>query len=85
MGDQVDYIESIRLDCSGMMCPMPVLKTRKQINEMAVGEIVLMISTDPGSRPDMEAWTKKTGHTLLKSEEKDKSYLFWIRKEKEGI
>jgi len=51
---------------------------------MAAGEIVLMISTDPGSRPDMEAWTKKTGHTLLKTEERDKSFLFWIRKEKEG-
>jgi tRNA 2-thiouridine synthesizing protein A len=64
---------------------MPVLKTRKQINEMAPGEILLMISTDPGSRPDMEAWTKKTGHTLLLSEERDKSFLFWIRKEKEGV
>ncbi|MDA8060734.1 MAG: sulfurtransferase TusA family protein [Leptospirillum sp.] len=81
----MEYIESVKLDCSGLMCPMPVLKTRKQINEMAPGEILLMISTDPGSRPDMEAWTKKTGHTLLLSEERDKSFLFWIRKEKEGV
>ncbi len=76
--------ETTTLDCSGMMCPMPVLKTRKKIDELAPGEILLMISTDPGSRPDMEAWTKKTGHALLKTESEEKIFRFWIRKEKEG-
>ena len=54
-------METEILDCSGMACPMPVLKTRKSIDQLNVGDVLLMISTDPGSKPDMEAWTKKNG------------------------
>lgn len=70
------------LDCSGLACPMPVLKTKKTMDQMTVGEVLLMISTDPGSKPDMDAWTRKTGQTLIRYEKVGDKHQFWIRKEK---
>lgn len=70
------------LDCSGLACPMPVLKTKKTMDRMTVGEVLLMISTDPGSKPDMDAWTRKTGQALIRYEKEGDNHRFWIRKEK---
>lgn len=53
------------LDCSGLLCPMPVVKTKKVIKEMKVGEVLEMVATDPGSIPDMQAWARQTQHELL--------------------
>ncbi len=68
------------LDCSGMLCPIPVVKTKKAINEMEIGEILEMISTDPGALPDMEAWARQTKHDLLESHDEGGKYRFMIRK-----
>ena len=62
-----DYQEDSLMDCSGMNCPLPVLKTKKAIDGMNSGEILKMISTDPGSINDVNAFTKRTGHELLES------------------
>lgn len=68
------------LDCSGMSCPMPILKTKKAIDKLASGQVLKMIATDPGAKPDMEAWTKKTGHELLGFEEEGEATAFYIKK-----
>ena len=68
------------LDTSGMSCPMPVVKTKKAIKEMEIGTILEMISTDPGSIPDMEAWARQTKHDLLESHDEGAKYRFLIRK-----
>ncbi|TNE55287.1 MAG: sulfurtransferase TusA family protein [Bacteroidetes bacterium] len=69
------------LDCSGMLCPMPVVKTRKAMKEIEVGEVLEMISTDPGSMPDMQAWAKQTGHELLSAtDEGNNVFRFLIKK-----
>ena len=68
------------LDTSGMSCPMPVVKTKKAIKEMEIGAILEMISTDPGSIPDMEAWARQTKHDLLESHDEGDKYRFLIRK-----
>ncbi len=68
------------IDCSGLSCPMPILKTRKAIDALQVGQVLKMIATDPGSVPDMEAWTSKTGHALLGYEQAGDTYTFYIRK-----
>jgi tRNA 2-thiouridine synthesizing protein A len=70
------------LDCSGMACPMPILKTKKAVDGLQLGQILKMIATDPGSTSDMEAWTKKTGHTLVASEQVDGKFIFYIKKAK---
>lgn len=70
------------LDCSGLSCPMPILKTKKAIDAMQIGEVLQMIATDPGSVADMHAWTAKTGHKLLEHEEQNGTYTFYIQKAK---
>ena len=75
-----DYQEDSLMDCSGMNCPLPVLKTKKAIDGMNSGEILKMISTDPGSINDLNAFTKRTGHELLESIAEDGDYTFFIRK-----
>jgi len=68
------------LDTSGLSCPLPVVKTKKAINGIAIGEILEMIATDPGSIPDMEAWARQTGHELLESHDEGSKYRFFIKK-----
>ena len=70
------------LDCSGLACPMPILKTKKAIDALQVGQVLKMIATDPGSSSDMVAWTQKTGHELLGSEQDGNKFIFYIKKTK---
>jgi tRNA 2-thiouridine synthesizing protein A len=70
------------LDCSGLACPMPIIKTKKAVDGLQVGQVLKMIATDPGSVSDMDAWTKKTGHELLGSEQEDGKYIFYVKKTK---
>jgi tRNA 2-thiouridine synthesizing protein A len=68
------------LDTSGMLCPVPVIKTSKAIKEMQVGQVLKMISTDPGAPPDMVAWARQTGNELLDSHQEGKNYIFYFRR-----
>ncbi len=68
------------LDCSGLACPMPILKTKKAIDGLQIGQVLKMIATDPGSTSDMAAWTQKTGHELVGSEQEGGKFVFFIRK-----
>lgn len=70
------------LDTSGQACPMPIIKTKKAIDGMKLGDVLKMISTDPGSVSDVQAWTSKTGHELLSHEESGGKYVFYIKKTK---
>jgi tRNA 2-thiouridine synthesizing protein A len=70
------------LDCSGLACPMPILKTKKAVDGLQVGQVLKMIATDPGSVSDVEAWTAKTGHTLLGHEKEGDKLIFFIKKAK---
>ncbi|MCA9913232.1 MAG: sulfurtransferase TusA family protein [Anaerolineae bacterium] len=68
------------LDCSGMSCPLPILKTKKAVDALEVGQILKMIATDPGSKSDMEAWTNKTGNKLLEYQQDGDKHVFFIEK-----
>lgn len=68
------------LDCTGMACPMPILKTKKAMDALQTGQVLRMISTDPGSVPDVEAWTSKTGHELLGHEKEGEKFIFYIKR-----
>ncbi|MBI3596041.1 MAG: sulfurtransferase TusA family protein [Nitrospirae bacterium] len=70
------------LDCKGLLCPMPVIRTKQAIDKMAVGQVLEMISTDPGSVADMMAWSKRTGHELLEHRQGNGLFQFYIRKTK---
>ncbi|HEK85138.1 MAG: sulfurtransferase TusA family protein [Candidatus Saccharicenans sp.] len=77
-----DLIPNVTLDNSGLACPMPIIKTKKAVDGMKVGEILKMIATDPGSVSDVQAWVDKTGHELIKHEQEGDKYIFYIRKAK---
>jgi len=68
------------LDCSGMLCPMPVVKTSKAMKELQSGQILKMIATDPGAPPDMEAWSRQTGNPMLRSLQEEGKYIFFLQK-----
>ena len=72
--------EDLVLDCSGMLCPMPVGKTSKAMKELQSGQILKMIATDPGAPPDMEAWSRQTGNELLRSMTEDSKFVFFLLK-----
>lgn len=68
------------LDCSGLACPMPILKTKKAVDALQPGQILKMIATDAGSESDIDAWTSRTGHELIASEIAGDTYIFYIKK-----
>jgi tRNA 2-thiouridine synthesizing protein A len=68
------------LDCSGMSCPMPILKTKKAVDALQTGQVLKMVATDPGSLPDVQAWSAKTGHTLLGHEKNGEKFVFYIKR-----
>jgi tRNA 2-thiouridine synthesizing protein A len=70
------------LDCTGLLCPIPVVKASKAIKEIEVGQILEMIATDPGAPPDMEAWSRQTGHQLLQQTAENGQFRFWFRRTK---
>ncbi len=79
MSDSVIKADKV-LDCTGLLCPVPVVKTSKAIKEIEVGQVLKMIATDPGAPPDMEAWTKNTGHEMLDSHQEGDKYIFFFRR-----
>lgn len=68
------------LDASGLACPMPVVRTRQAIDELAVGQILEVISTDRGSLQDIPAWASSTGNELVEQEDGGERFRFLIRK-----
>ena len=68
------------LDVRGMSCPMPIVKTKKAIDQLESGNHLLVLTTDPGSVADFEAWTKRTGHKLLLTEQAGNEFHFRIEK-----
>jgi tRNA 2-thiouridine synthesizing protein A len=69
-----------KLDCLGLFCPMPILKTRDAVNQMAVGQVLEMTSDDPASEADMKSWAARTGHELLEIERHGAVFRFIVRK-----
>jgi TusA-related sulfurtransferase len=70
------------LDCSGLVCPLPILQARKAMEDLTVGQVLEIIATDLGSVVDVQAWTRRTGHQLLSYEDEGKRFVFYIRKAK---
>lgn len=68
------------LDTKGMNCPLPILKTKKAIKGLNVGDTLEVLSTDPGSVKDMEAFCKSTGNKLVSSTEAGGVYTYLIER-----
>jgi tRNA 2-thiouridine synthesizing protein A len=68
------------LDARGLNCPLPILRAKKTLNGMAAGEVLKIISTDPGSVKDFEAFASQTGNELLDSTEESGEFHFMMKK-----
>jgi TusA-related sulfurtransferase len=68
------------LDCLGLYCPMPILKTRDAMKALAAGQVLEMTSDDPASEADMRSWVDRTGHELLEIEKRGTVFRFILRK-----
>lgn len=68
------------LDTKGLLCPMPVVKTKLAIDDMEPGQVLRVLATDPASPKDFAAWAQETGNPLLESSREGKVFVFVIRK-----
>lgn len=68
------------LDAKGLNCPLPILKARKALKEVPAGGTLEILSTDPGSVADFEAFCRQTGNDLMESTTEDSVYRFLIKR-----
>ncbi len=71
-----------KLDCRGLLCPVPVIKLSKAVKALEVGAVVEMLATDPGSVADMQAFEKQTGHRVLERSALDGVFRFLVQRAK---
>lgn len=68
------------IDCLGLYCPMPIIKTAEKIKQLEVGQVLEVIADDPGIVQDMPAWCKMTGHEFLEITQDDDEYHAYVKK-----
>jgi len=68
------------LDAKGLSCPMPLLRTKKEIGKLKSGEILQVDGTDPGSRNDIPGWCERSGHEYLGEKEETGYISFFVKK-----
>jgi len=77
-----DYTVTKTLDCKGLACPMPVVKISQTIGTVAVGEVVEVLTTDPGSLSDFPAWAKTMGHAVLETKQEPGLIRIYVKRQK---
>jgi len=70
----------LSIDAKGLACPLPIIRAKRGISQIEVGEILEIWTTDPGSLEDFRAWCRSTGHELVKQAGEAPPYQFWIRR-----
>jgi tRNA 2-thiouridine synthesizing protein A len=68
------------LDAKGLNCPLPILKAKKALKDLKVGETLEILATDPGAIKDFEAFCRTTGNELVESGEEGEVYRFVIKR-----
>ncbi|MDM5318652.1 sulfurtransferase TusA family protein [Bacillus altitudinis] len=68
------------LDVTGLACPMPIIRTKKKMNDLTEGQVLEIHATDKGAKADLTAWAKSSGHELITQTEEDHVLKFWVRK-----
>lgn len=69
-----------KLDATGLACPLPVIKAKRALGALMVGQILEVVTTDPGSLADFPAWVRATGHEMVRAETDQAPFKFWIRR-----
>jgi tRNA 2-thiouridine synthesizing protein A len=68
------------LDVKGLNCPLPILRTKKTLSEMASGQVLHIVATDPGSVKDFEAFARQTGNELLSCVATNKVFEYYLKR-----
>ena len=68
------------LDCVGLYCPMPIVKTAEKIKQLKQGEVLEIVADDKGIKQDMPAWCGATGHEFLGVEEEGGEIKVYVKK-----
>ncbi|HUF14486.1 MAG TPA: sulfurtransferase TusA family protein [Acidimicrobiia bacterium] len=78
--DNTTEIESVELDCEGLLCPLPVYKAALVLDKLESGARLRLITTDPGALQDIPAMTRQRGDTLVSADDEGGRQLFVIEK-----
>ena len=68
------------VDARGLNCPLPILRTKKALNDMKSGQVLRILATDPSAVRDFQAFAKQTGNELLEHVEQDGVFSFLLRR-----
>src|ERR671926_293648 len=68
------------LDTRGLLCPLPILKAKKALADMASGSVLKVVSTDPGSTRDFQAFARQTGNELLEQSAANAQFVHYLRR-----
>jgi tRNA 2-thiouridine synthesizing protein A len=77
-----DYKLAKTLDYKGLKCPMPIVKISQEMPKLALGDVVEVLTTDPGSLSDFPAWAKTTGQSVLETKQEPGLITIYVKKTK---
>jgi TusA-related sulfurtransferase len=77
-----DISHDAELDCVGLFCPMPIARTKEEIEKIEVGMILKVEADDPAAEEDITRFAKRAGHEIIKVEKSGNIVSFWIRRKK---
>ncbi|MEE1652306.1 sulfurtransferase TusA family protein [Brachymonas sp. G13] len=75
-----DIAFDVELDASGLSCPLPILKAKKALNTLESGQVLKIITTDPGALRDFQAFAVQTGNALLGQQEAGASCTHYLKR-----
>jgi tRNA 2-thiouridine synthesizing protein A len=76
----LNIVADKEIDTRGLNCPLPILRAKKALADMAAGQVLKVVSTDPGSNRDFQAFCKQTGNALLGQETIGKDYIHFVKR-----
>ncbi len=76
----MELMTTTTLDTKGLNCPLPILKAKKALKDLVAGEVLEVLTTDPGSVKDFDSFCRSTGNELMETADDDGVYTFMIKK-----
>lgn len=68
------------VDARGLNCPLPILRTKKALNDMKSGQVLKVVATDPASQRDFQAFSRQTGNFLIDQSAANGEFTFLLRR-----
>jgi TusA-related sulfurtransferase len=68
------------IDTRGLNCPLPILKAKKSLNDMTSGQLLKVVSTDPGSVRDFQAFARQTGNELMEQQTVGSDFIHVLKR-----